>query len=375
MLITKIVKVKWGKRNKKYYKELGYKFTNFGDEFEVKIKDLSDSSPIKVEVLCDYCLKEGIRTIISKPYYKYKRDNVNAIIKKDCCNNCKGKKIKESNLIVYGVESIFLTPNVKSATEQSIKNTRLDFSLIENKCKELDYILITKKEEYKNAKKTPLYFICKKHKEYGIQQTTWSSFKYTSGCKYCGGEKISGILKEDGKIVYDEFIKLGYEPQFKPEDYIGCKTKLPYICPKHRDKGVQYKSYAVLKNKPTAGCKYCNADKHKGKNAYNWKGGISSKEERIRKSVDYKDWRKSVFERDNYTCQCCGDKSGHNLEAHHIKNFSDNKDKRFDINNAITLCNKCHNPNQIGSFHHMYGTHDNNREQLEEYIQKYNVNL
>ena len=83
---------------------------------------------------------------------------------------------------------------------------------------------------------------------------------------------------------------------------------------------------------------------------------------------EYKNWRKQVFERDNYTCQCCGEKT-HNNEAHHIDNFADYEDKRFDVENGMTLCKQCHNPNQEGSFHNTYGTLHNNKEQLEEYIE------
>jgi hypothetical protein len=98
-----------------------------------------------------------------------------------------------------------------------------------------------------------------------------------------------------------------------------------------------------------------------------WKGGVKSENEKIRQSVEYKEWRNAIFARDNYTCQCCGEKSG-DIEAHHIDNFSDNVDKRFDIDNGITLCKKCHNPIYEGSFHNVYGTFNNNKEQLDEYI-------
>lgn len=98
-----------------------------------------------------------------------------------------------------------------------------------------------------------------------------------------------------------------------------------------------------------------------------WLGGISSERNKIMRTNEYKEWRAQVFKRDNYICQCCGDKKGHNLEAHHIENFSSNKELRFDIDNGITLCNKCHNPNQIGSLHNIYGTKNNTKQQLEQY--------
>ena len=66
----------------------------------------------------------------------------------------------------------------------------------------------------------------------------------------------------------------------------------------------------------------------------------------IRKSAEYRNWRKSVFERDKYTCQECGAKNGNGkavyLEAHHIKSFVLFPDLRFKVSNGLTLCRQCH---------------------------------
>jgi len=84
--------------------------------------------------------------------------------------------------------------------------------------------------------------------------------------------------------------------------------------------------------------------------------------ERIRRSEQYKKWRHNVFERDNYTCQICGIR-GAKLIVHHIKNFSSNKNKRFDENNGITLYKKIHE-----MFHKKYGYQHNTKEQLEKFL-------
>lgn len=62
---------------------------------------------------------------------------------------------------------------------------------------------------------------------------------------------------------------------------------------------------------------------------------------RDRTSSEYKLWRVSVFERDNYTCRSCG-ASGCKLNAHHIKPWSLFPLDRYDVNNGITLCEACH---------------------------------
>ena len=79
----------------------------------------------------------------------------------------------------------------------------------------------------------------------------------------------------------------------------------------------------------------------KGERCHLWKGGINAKNDSIRKSVEYKLWRESVFKKDNYTCQDCKVR-GKNLHAHHIKPFALYPELRFDVNNGKTLCIECH---------------------------------
>ncbi len=98
----------------------------------------------------------------------------------------------------------------------------------------------------------------------------------------------------------------------------------------------------------------------KGEKNPMWKGGKTKLSFAIKNTQKYKAWRNTVFERDNYTCQCCNRRSQKGdkviLECHHIKPFSiilneyDIKtidealccEELFDINNGQTLCKECH---------------------------------
>lgn len=85
---------------------------------------------------------------------------------------------------------------------------------------------------------------------------------------------------------------------------------------------------------------------NKGDRHYNWQGGITAENDRIRNSLELRLWRKAVFERDGYCCRECGAKNGQGetvkLHAHHIKPFAWFPELRFAIDNGITLCAVCH---------------------------------
>lgn len=115
-------------------------------------------------------------------------------------------------------------------------------------------------------------------------------------------------------------------------------------------------------------------DRFSKENSPVWKSDTNySRDERG--TLEYNDWRKAVFARDMYTCKCCGAKShkGRSVElhAHHIANWKDNVDCRYDVNNGVTLCDKCHY-----KFHSIYGKRNNTREQFETFLrQKDMLNL
>jgi len=78
----------------------------------------------------------------------------------------------------------------------------------------------------------------------------------------------------------------------------------------------------------------------------NWKGGITQANQKLRHGDMAKEWRLSVFKRDNWTCKKCGKRSRANrylrIEAHHVKPFALFPELRLVIDNGLTLCKKCH---------------------------------
>jgi hypothetical protein len=65
------------------------------------------------------------------------------------------------------------------------------------------------------------------------------------------------------------------------------------------------------------------------------------KNQKWRFTKQYDDWRKNVYIRDQHICQKCGITKC-KIIAHHINEGSKYPELRYDINNGITLCRKCH---------------------------------
>ena len=94
-----------------------------------------------------------------------------------------------------------------------------------------------------------------------------------------------------------------------------------------------------------------------------WNANLTDEERMIRRAYpEYERWRINVYERDDYTCQTCGDDKGGNLVAHHLNGYHWDDKVRVDINNGVTLCDTCHK-----KFHSLYGYGDNNIFQFAQY--------
>ncbi|MCK5016266.1 MAG: HNH endonuclease [Candidatus Peribacteraceae bacterium] len=92
---------------------------------------------------------------------------------------------------------------------------------------------------------------------------------------------------------------------------------------------------------------------NKGKTHHNWKGGITPENARIRGSTEMQRWRLNVLERDKNRCQKCNTLK--KPQVHHVMSFAKHPDKRFDVDNGITLCKSCHK-----LFHRKHGNKPEN---------------
>jgi len=176
----------------------------------------------------------------------------------------------------------------------------------------------------------------------------------------CGHTKSCGCLSVDtaSNLSYQNIVGQKFGRLVVLEDVGRQNGGVLWLCLCECGKKIKVQA-GSLKNGHTQSCGCFNkqrlSETHKGSNNSNWKGGVTSLNETVRKCIQYREWRKLVFERDHYTCQHCQTRGG-KLIAHHIKFFSVIMNEHniqtleeaeackelWDTNNGLTLCRKCH---------------------------------
>lgn len=119
---------------------------------------------------------------------------------------------------------------------------------------------------------------------------------------------------------------------------IGNKKCLGY---KHNSEALENMRLAAIERAKGLAGRYCLGKR--GVETPNWKGGLSTRK-RINERSDsaYNEWRKQVWQRDNYKCRIGNNDCNGRLEAHHILGWKDHPELRYEVNNGITLCHAHH---------------------------------
>lgn len=147
--------------------------------------------------------------------------------------------------------------------------------------------------EYINSE-IKLEYICSSHKDNGIQKIDYNHLKRGQGCRFCGKEnKKNGQQKDlsdyNAKELTEskgmEFVKIIRE---------DSKLYIYYICPKHREHGVQKTSLESMRRKKI-GCPYCIG---RNKTTESFKKELADKNSNIEVVGEYIDAHTNIL------CRC-----------------------------------------------------------------------
>ena len=191
-------------------------------------------------------------------------------------------------------------------------------------------------------------FKCLKDNE--VHNSTFHAIFYDGkGLKCC--KRLS--LKE----VKERSLKNGFE--FLDDDYKGSIYKHNFKCLK--DNEIHKSNFPNINTGYGLSC--CRKRKLSGENNHSWNFDVTERDRIERKRNNYKSKRcnKNVDIRDKRICRKCGSKN--NINRHHIKPWGYYPKLRYDINNIITFCRKCHE-----DFHIKFGRYKYSWKNLDKFI-------
>lgn len=296
------------------------------------------------------------------------------------CNKHKDMGIQN---ITYA--DLYSSHRCKYCAKESEKcSKRLNFDNVKQKFIEYGYELLTK--EYLNNHQD-LYYICKKHRNKGVQHIKFNNLHSGCGCYYCGRERTikavsktnDQFLKEFNSVQNNKFILLSDYTKKNAPILLRCNT-----C------GCEFKRQPCVLLRGGIECPMC--DKHIGENHPNWKGGISNLEHDLRSIIS--EWKISSMKHCMYKCVLSGDKFD---VIHHLYGFNMIVDEfankeNINVKNYISVYSlkerqnieskfiEFHSQFPLGVcltkeihslFHQLYGYGDNTIGQFEEFKQRY----
>lgn len=174
---------------------------------------------------------------------EYKGANIHIMMKHNKCNH--EWNIKPSNFL-FGKKC----PKCAGVLKYTIEDAKKDFDV-------LGYDLLA--TEYKDTW-TKMPYICRTHRDFGIQYATLQAIHQGGACKKCRYEKMGNSQRIDRDTIIQDYKNSGLilQSDFK---YNEIHDLLPCICMKHPNLGIQFIAYNNIKHGHQQGCIRCGYER------------------------------------------------------------------------------------------------------------------
>lgn len=195
----------------------------------------------------------------------------------------------------------------------------------------------------------------------------WNDMRSGSRCPQCSANSRgrASAIKTYRNLIVPTITESGYNLLTTEHQYKDNETKLDLVCPAGHEFPMIWNAFQQGRR-----CPICS--RPRGQSHPLWNPDLTDEDRHYqRKTVADDMWRKAVYRRDNWKCRRCGKPpraENGRLEAHHILNHKSHIELRYDIDNGITFCQKCHL-----EFHSTYGKVGNNRAQVADFINSHSL--
>lgn len=229
MLLSKIATIRWHNKIKRWYEEKDYKWTKSGDDFEVKVEDLTNGSNALVLVQCDEC-DEILKPM---PWNVYKK-----CVHKDGKYYCQKCSMK-----LYGSEKYRISRLKNSKSFEQWCYDNLSKKEAEEILSRWDYeknidkngkIIKPSDISYSSNGKN-YWFKCLKHSDHKSELKNINSFtnmhKSSLDCNQCNSFKqwCTENNRQDVLVRWDYKLNIN-----KPDEIsYGTKNKYYFKCPRN----------------------------------------------------------------------------------------------------------------------------------------------
>lgn len=211
-------------------------------------------------------------------------------------NNYKKLTDDEIGNILNRSASSVKTKRQRLGFDKDKTHRKYDFNDVINEFAKTNYILVSNEDDYINSATNSIKYICPKHLDKGVMTISLGHLQYGRGCYFCGLEKTGLAHKINDTLNDEQCNKLCNSKGF---NYYGTIRKngliyIKYICPNHKDIGIQYMRKGNMKRDNIISCPYC-LDKKKYK--------YSKGEKKIKKVLD----EMNIINIGQYKFQACKD--------------------------------------------------------------------
>lgn len=232
-----------------------------------------------------------------------------------------------------------------------VGNIKYDFAYVASEFEKNGCELL--ETEYINCK-TPLRYRALCGHEAYITFDAFLNARRLLECETCSKrnyENVKNVFKENGCTLLSK-------------EYHNGKEKLRYIASCGHENEISFDKFNSGQGRK---CKECSHPRGEEHFKYNPLLTEEDRMERDMQSGKARILRKETYKRDGYRCVVCG--ADRDFNAHHLDSWDANEEKRFDLDNMVTLCVPCHK-----AFHKRYGYGNNTRMQFQEFLNNYHAN-
>lgn len=151
------------------------------------------------------------------------------------------------------------TKRQKLGFEKDKAHRKYTFTDVVSEFEKTDYILLSDENDYYDAAQNTLKYMCPRHLDKGVMTISLGHLQSGRGCKYCGRESAVQLRTKSDEQTNIECMEICNNKKFEYKGYHRENgiVYIKYICPNHKEIGIQYMRKGNMSRENIIACPYC----------------------------------------------------------------------------------------------------------------------